>query len=83
MCVDSTTNKAEVSFSEECKRLLGICDDIGTKGDKKHTKFEAKARIKHRYYWVHKEEDKIFNGMKAVYNILNNQDKVTLNTFII
>ena len=27
------TNKGEVSFSEECKRLLDLRDPVGTKGD--------------------------------------------------
>ena len=31
-----------------------LCDEIGTKGDKKNAKREAKARLNHRYYWVHK-----------------------------
>ena len=44
MRVDAMTKKGEVSFSEECKRLLDLCDEIGTKGDKKHAKREAKAR---------------------------------------
>ena len=44
-------------------------------------KREAKARLNHKYYWVHKEEDIIFNGMKDVYKILNNQDKVTIKHF--
>ena len=39
--------KGEVSFAEECKRLLDICDEIGTKGDKKHAKRESKSRLKH------------------------------------
>ena len=56
---------------------MDLRDEIGTKGDKKHAKREAKARLKHKYYWVHKEEDILFNFMKAVYNILNNQDKMT------
>ena len=43
------TKKGEVSFSEECKRLLDICNDIGTKGNKKDEKREAKARWKHKY----------------------------------
>ena len=42
MCVDAMTKKGEVRFSKECKRLLDLCNDIGTKGDKKHTKCEAK-----------------------------------------
>ena len=78
VCVKAMTEKGEVSFVEECKRLLGLRDEIGTKGDKKHAKREAKARLNHKYYWVHKEEDTLFNGMKAVYKILNNKDKVTM-----
>ena len=81
MHVDAMTKKGEVSFSEECKRLLDLRDKIGTKSDKKHAKIEAKARLKHKYYWVHKEEDIIFNCMKAVYKVLNNQDKVTMKFF--
>ena len=49
-----------------CKRLLDFCDEIGTKGDKKHAKCEDEARLNHKYYWVHKEEDILLNGMKAV-----------------
>ena len=81
VCVDAMTKKGEVSFAKECNSLLDIFDEIGTKGDKKHAKREAKARLKHKYYWVHKEEDILFNGMKSVYNILNNQDKVTMKHF--
>ena len=33
MRVEAMTEKREVSFAEECKRLLGLCDEIGTKGD--------------------------------------------------
>ena len=44
MRVESMTEKGEVSFAEECKSLLGIRDEIGTKGDKKHAKREAKER---------------------------------------
>ena len=44
MRVDSMNEKVEVRFSEECKRLLGICDEIGTKVDNKHAKREAKAQ---------------------------------------
>ena len=40
-----------------------------------------KARLKHTYYWVHKEEDILFNGTKDVYKILNNQGKVTMKQF--
>ena len=43
MRVQATIEKGEVSFSEECKRLLNICDEIGTKGDKNH----ANVRLKH------------------------------------
>ena len=57
MSVDAMTEKGKVRFSEECKRLLDLRDKIGTKGDKKHAKREAKAHLKHNYYWVHKEED--------------------------
>ena len=69
MHVEAMTDKGEVIFSEECKRLLDLCDEIGTKGNKKHAKREAKARLKHKYYWIHKEEDTLFNGMKDVYKI--------------
>ena len=66
MRVEAMTEKGEVNFAEECKRLLDLRDEIGTKGDKKHAKREAKARLKHKYYWIQKEEDTLFNGMKAV-----------------
>ena len=46
--VEAMTEKREVSFAEECKLLLDIRDEIGTKGDKKHAKSEAKARLKHK-----------------------------------
>ena len=78
MRVEAMTEKGEVSFAKECKRSMDLRDEIGTKGDKKHEKPEAKARLKHQYYWIHKEEDTLFNGMKAVYNILNNKDKVSM-----
>ena len=81
MRVEAMTEKGEVSFAEECKRLLHICDEIGTKGDKKHAKREAKARLKQKYYWIYKEEDTLFKGMKAVYKILNNKDKVSMKHF--
>ena len=48
MRVEAITEKWEVSFAQECKRLLHLCDGIGTKGDKKHAKLEAKARLKHK-----------------------------------
>ena len=78
MRVDTMTKKGEECFAEECKPLMYLWDEIGTKGDKKHAKREDEALLKHKYYWVHKEEYIIFNGMKAVYKILNNQDKVTM-----
>ena len=81
MRVDAMTKKGGLSFSEYCKCLLDICDEVGTKGDKKHEKREAKARLNHKQYWVHKEGDILFNGMKAVYKILNNRDKVKMKHF--
>ena len=54
MRVDAMTDKGELSCAEECQRLLDLCDKIGTKGDKKHAKREAKARLKQKYYRVHK-----------------------------
>ena len=36
--VEAMTEKGEVSFAKECKRLLDLRDKIGTKGDKKHAK---------------------------------------------
>ena len=78
MHVDAMTEKREVRFAKECKRLLDISDEVGTKGNKKHVKRESKSHLKHKYYWVNKEEDIFFNGMKAVYKILNNQYKVTM-----
>ena len=81
MSVEAMTEKGEVSFAEECKRLLDVRDEIGTKGDKKHAKRKAKARLKHKYYYVRKEEDILFIGMKAVYKILNNKDKVSMKHF--
>ena len=81
MCDYAMTQKGEVIFATEFDRLLGLCDQICTKGDNKHVKCEAKACLKHKYYWVHKEEGMIYNGMKAVYKIMNNQDKVTMKHF--
>ena len=54
MRVEAMTDKGEVSFAEESNRLLDFRDGIGTKGDKKHAKCESKARLKHKYYWIHK-----------------------------
>ena len=54
MHVDAMTEKGDVRFDKECRRLLDLCDEIGTKGDKKHAKSESKSRWKNRYYWVHK-----------------------------
>ena len=48
MRVEAVSEKGEVSFAEECKRLLDLCDEIGNKGNKKHAKREAKARLKHK-----------------------------------
>ena len=48
------TEKGEVIFAKECKRLLDICDEIGTKGNNKHEKRKAKAHLKHKYYLLHK-----------------------------
>ena len=59
MRVYAMTEKVEVSCSKECKRLLDLHDEIGTKGDKKHTKREAKARLKHKYYLIHKEANSV------------------------
>ena len=81
MRVEAITDKGEVSFAEEYKRLLDLRGEIGTKGDKKHAKRESKARLNHKYYWVHKGEDTLFNVMKAVYKILNKNDKVTMKHF--
>ena len=55
MCVEAMIEKGKVSFAKECKRLLDLRDEIGTKGDKKHTKRDSKARLKQKYYWIHKE----------------------------
>ena len=66
MHVEAMIEKGEVSFAEECKRLMDLRDEIGTKCDKKHAKREAKARLKHKYYLIHKEEDTIFNGMRRI-----------------
>ena len=33
ICVDTMTNKVEVIFAEECKLLLDLCDEVGTKGN--------------------------------------------------
>ena len=48
MRVDAMAQKGEVSFDEECKRLMDICDEFGTKGDKKHAKHEYKVRLNHK-----------------------------------
>ena len=79
--VYAMTDKGEVSFALECKRLLDLRDEIGNKVDKKLAKREAETNLKHKYYWVHKEEDILFNAMKVVYKIMNNQDKVTTKHF--
>ena len=38
MRVYAMTSKVEVIFAEECKSLLDLCDEVGTKGDKKDSK---------------------------------------------
>ena len=81
MRVEYMIEKGELSFAKESKRLLDLRDEIGTKAYKKHAKRESKSRLKHKYYWIHKEEDTLFNGMKAVYKILNNKDKVSMKHF--
>ena len=81
MRVDAMTKKGEVILYEECKHLLDLRDEIGTKCDSKYAKREAKSGLNRKYFWMHKEEDILFNGMKAVYYILNNQVKVTMNHF--
>ena len=48
MRVEAMTEKGEVSFAEECKRLLDLRYEIGSKGNKKHAKREAKARLNHK-----------------------------------
>ena len=55
MRVEAMTEKGEVSFSEECERLLDLRDEIGSKGDNKHAIRDAKAHLKQKYYWIHKE----------------------------
>ena len=54
MHVEAMTEKGEVRFAEECKLLLDLRDEIGTKDDKKHSKREAKVQLNHKYYWVRK-----------------------------
>ena len=54
MRVDTMTKKGELILAKECKSLLYLYDEIGTKGDKKHAKRESKACLKHKYYWAHK-----------------------------
>ena len=48
MRFEAMTEKGEVSFAKDCKRLMDLCDEIGTKGDEKHAKREAKASLKHK-----------------------------------
>ena len=54
MRVDAMTQKGHARFSKECKGLIYLRDEIGTKGDKKYAKREAKACLMHKYYQVHK-----------------------------
>ena len=56
MRVEAMIEKGEVRFAKKCKRLLDLRYGIGTKGNKTHAKREAKARLKQKYYWIHKEE---------------------------
>ena len=42
MRVEAMTEKGKVSFAEECKRLLDIRDEIGTKGDNRYAKVSPK-----------------------------------------
>ena len=46
MHVHAMTEKGEVSFAKEFKRILEHCDEIGTKGDKKYAKRKSKERLK-------------------------------------
>ena len=48
MRVDAMTKKGEVILSKEWKPILELCDENGTKGNKKKTKREAKSRLKHK-----------------------------------
>eukprot|EP00978_Attheya_sp_CCMP212_P047081 scaffold421216_cov54-Attheya_sp.AAC.1 len=48
------------------------------KGDKKHAKREAKARLKNTFYHIHDDKDLLYNGIGATYKILDNRDKVKL-----
>eukprot|EP00978_Attheya_sp_CCMP212_P017892 scaffold48234_cov60-Attheya_sp.AAC.6 len=57
MLIHSMTEKGEVSFADECMRLLLNRDRVGTTGDKKHAKREAKARLKNTFYHVHEDKD--------------------------
>ena len=44
-------------------------------------KREDQAKLNHKYYWKHKEEDTPFNDVKALYKIHNNYDKVSMKQF--
>ena len=46
MRVDVMTKKGEVRFAKECKRLLDLCDEIGTKGNTKHAKKQICSTLK-------------------------------------
>ena len=48
MCVNPMTKKVEVSFAEECRRLLDLHDEVDTEDDKKNVKREAKASLKQK-----------------------------------
>ena len=56
MRANAITEKGEVSFAKYCKRLLDLSDEMSTNGDKKHAKREAKAILKHKYYWETKNK---------------------------
>jgi hypothetical protein len=81
MQINSMTEKGDVSFADECRRLLINRDKVGTTGDKKHAKREAKARLKGTFYHVHDDADLLYNGIKATYKILDDRDKVKLKSF--
>ena len=78
MCDDAMTKKGEVRLPKNVSVYWIFVVKLVPRVIKKNVKRKAKACLKHKYYWVHKEEYIISNGMKAVYKILNNQNKVTM-----
>ena len=54
MCVFVTSLKGTRGIDVGILRTLDLHDEIGTKGNNKHAKREAKSRSKHKYYWIHK-----------------------------